>query len=293
MRVRGRAAVLVAIVATLSLALAAAGSGSTEAAAAIPGCAPGALALKTPGTLTLATDNPAPRPWWNGTPTAPWRVSSPATGKGYESAVAYAVAKRLGFSKQKVSWMPLSVERAVQPGSKPFDLYLGQVTYSQARDRDVDFSSAYYVVPQALLTRTVYPVYRVRTIRGLAHTYLGVPVDSPSHRFLLRHIRPLIGPMVYDSYETALPALERGVQIQGIIVDLPAAYRYRARVADGAIVGQFPLKKSSERFAMVLEQGSPLRRCVNKALGQLWADGTIRKLRNQWLTPAGGGRLLR
>ena len=105
MRVRGRAAVLVAIAATLSLALAAAGSGSTEAAAAIPGCTPGALALKTPGTLTLATDNPAPRPWWNGTPTAPWRASSPATGKGYESAVAYAVAKRLGFPKRKVSWM--------------------------------------------------------------------------------------------------------------------------------------------------------------------------------------------
>jgi polar amino acid transport system substrate-binding protein len=280
-----------AAVLALALALAATAGGSSEARGALPGCSPATLGLKTPGTLTLATDNPALRPWWNGTPTAPWKASNPATGKGYESAVAYAVAKRLGFPKRKVTWMPLEASQAVQPGTKAFDLFLGQMRPTQTAHRDVDFSNGYYRIPQALLTRRVYPEAGVRKIPGLAHTYLGAPFDSVSLAYIARYIRPLIGPMVYDSYETALPALARGVQIRGIVVDLPTAYRYRSRVPDGMIVGQFPLR-GKEQFAFVLEQGSPLRRCVNKALAQLSANGTLKKLQNRWLTPYDGGRVI-
>ena len=179
----------------------------------------------------------------------------------------------------------------MQPGSKAFDLFLGQVLPTPTAHRDVDFSNGYYRVPQALLTRRVYPEAGVRKMSGLAHTYLGAPFDSVSLAYIGRYIRPLIGPMVYDSYETALPALVRGVQIRGIVVDLPTAYRYRSRVADGMIVGQFPLR-GKEHFAFVLEQGSPLRRCVNKALAQLSANGTLKKLQNRWLTPHGGGRVI-
>jgi polar amino acid transport system substrate-binding protein len=285
-------ALALALAAT-ALALAATATGSTETSAAIPGCTPGTLPLKTAGQLTLATDNPAPRPWWNGTPVAPWKKSNPYTGKGFESALAYAVAKKLGFPKRKVTWTPLPVANATQPGSKAFDLYIGQVVPTAATERDVDFSNGYYVVPQALLTRADYPVAGVRKIAHLSHTYLGAPAGSVSMRYIERHIRPRVGPMYYDTYETALPALERGVQIKGIVVDLPTAYRYRSRIANGTIVGHFPLKKSRERFAMVVEQGSPLRRCVNKALSQLQANGTVKKLQNRWLTPAGGGRLIR
>jgi polar amino acid transport system substrate-binding protein len=292
-RVRAHAFGLGCVLAALALALAATATGSTETSGAIPGCTPGTLALKTPGQLTLATDNPAARPWWNGTPVAPWKKANPASGTGLESALAYAVAKRLGFPKRKVTWLPLSVVQATQPGTKPFDVYLGQVTYTPARNRDVDFSNGYYSVPQALLTRAEWPVAGVRRIAHLSHTYLGAPVGSVSMRYIERHIRPRVGPMYYDTYETALPALERGVQIKGIVVDLPTAYRYRSRIANGMIVGHFPLKKSRERFAMVFEQGSPLRRCVNKALSQLQANGTVKKLQNRWLTPAGGGRLIR
>jgi polar amino acid transport system substrate-binding protein len=279
--------------AAIALTLAATATGTPEKTALVKGCAPSTLALKTPGVLTLATDNPARRPWWNGTPTAPWKKSSPYTGKGFESALAYALAKRLGFPKRKVTWTPLSVAKATQPGSKAFDFYLGQVTYSAARDRDVDFSNGYYVVPQALLASSLSPVAGVRKISQLSHTYLGAPWDSASLRYIVRHIRPRVGPMVYDSYETALPALQDGRQIQGIVVDLPNAYRYRARLASSVVVGQFPIKGAAQRFALVLEQGSPLRRCVNKALAQLWANGTVKKLQNRWLTPAGGGRVIR
>jgi polar amino acid transport system substrate-binding protein len=290
---RSHLTVLALALAAIALALAATATGSPEADALVKGCAPGSLPLKTPGKLTLSTDNPAPRPWWNGAPKAPWKVSSPYTGKGYESALAYAVAKKLGFPRRKVTWLPLSVEQATQPGAKPFDVYLGQVTYTPARERHVDFSNGYYRVPQALMASGASTVAGVRKISQLSHTYLGAPWNSVSLKYIVRFIRPAVGPMVYDHYDTAFPALQVGRQIQGIVIDLPSAYRHRSRVAGTVIVGQFPIKGSPQRFAFVFEQSSPLRRCVNKALSQLQANGTVKKLRNRWLTPAGGGRLIR
>ena len=59
----------------------------------------------TNGQLTIGTDNPAYPPWYaGGTKSSKWKINDPATGKGYESAVAYAIAKKLGYTKSNVSW---------------------------------------------------------------------------------------------------------------------------------------------------------------------------------------------
>ncbi len=293
MTIRTHAAALGLALGALALALAATATGSTGSTEQVQGCAKSTLALKTPGRLTLATGNPAARPWWNGTPVEPWKKSNPSTGKGFESALAYAVAKRFGFSKRAVTWIPLSVEEATQPGEKPFDFYLGQVRYSPAHDRNVDFSSGYYLVPQALLSRSALPLSRAKKLSEVRPAYLGVVAGTVSHRYTVRHIRPNVGPIAYDAMETVLASLERGFMTHGLVVDLPTAYQIRGRVTGGVIVGQFPNKGSRDRFALVFEQGSSLRKCVNKALGQLQANGTVKKLQSTWLTPAGGQRLLR
>jgi polar amino acid transport system substrate-binding protein len=278
---------------TLALALAATAAGSTDSVEQVKGCAKSTLPLKTPGTLALATDDAARWPWWGGAAKAPWKAANPYTGKGFESALAYAIAKRLGFSGREVAWQAVPTGQAYGPGAKSFDFYLGQVTYSPARDRDVDFSGGYYLIPQAFVSRSVYSVAGAKTLEGVRFTYMGVQFGTPSHRYVMRHIRPHVGPMVYDSYDTALDALARGVQIRGVVIDLPTAYRFRTRVANGIIIGQFPNKGSRDRYALVFEKGSQLRYCVNKALSQLVANGTVKKLQTRWLTPAGGGRVLR
>jgi polar amino acid transport system substrate-binding protein len=293
MSTRAHAAGLGTALALVALALAATASGSPESPAYVKGCAKSTLALKTPGMLTLASAGTALRPWFSGSPAGEWRVSNPATGKGFEAALAYAIAKRLGFSKRQVTWLPLSAERATQPGSKAFDFYLGQVRYSPMRDRDVDFSSSYYLIPEALLSRSMFPVAGAKTIAQVRPAYIGVVVGTTGERYTVKHIRPNVGPLGYDSIDTALAALERGRQATGIVIDLPTAYALRARVPNGVIVGHFPNRGSRDRFAFVFEQGSSLRRCVNKALGLLHENGTVKKLKSTWLTPAGGQRLLR
>ena len=44
---------------------------------------------------------------------------------------------------------------------------------------------------------------------------------------------------------------------------------------------------------MVFEKGNSLRRCVNRALNRLWANGTIKTLQNRWLPSGSELRVLR
>ena len=62
-------------------------------------CAKADLPLVNAGQLTVGTDNPAFPPWFGGPEKSPWKVSDPRSGQGYESAVTYAVAGKLGFAK--------------------------------------------------------------------------------------------------------------------------------------------------------------------------------------------------
>src|SRR5213593_2966736 len=96
-----RKAAALALAGLLAL-VAAAWTSRTTPAATTAGC----LQQQTPptvksGQLTIGTDNPAYPPWFGGgTPKgSKWKINDPASGKGFESAVAYAVATKLGFGR--------------------------------------------------------------------------------------------------------------------------------------------------------------------------------------------------
>jgi len=278
---------------TFALALTASATGSPSTPAAIPGCAKAGLNLLNEGQLTLGTDNPAFPPWWGGGETRkPWKISNPYSGKGYESAVAYAVAGQLGFSKGQVEWTHVPFAQSYRPGDKKFDFYMAQVSYTPARDKVVDFSNAYYFVNQALVGREGTPIASAKSIAALKPYRLGAQLGTTSYQYIVDHIRPDERPLAYRSNDLAVQALKNG-RIDGIVVDLPTAFFVTAvQVEDGVIVGQFPNRGGRERFGMVFEQGNPLRRCVNKALNRLWANGTIKRLQQTWLAKAGGAPVL-
>lgn len=278
---------------TLALAMAATAIGGPAAPAAIPGCAKGGLNLLNEGQLTLGTDNPAFPPWWGGGETRkPWKISNPYSGKGYESAVGYAVAGQLGFAKAQVEWTHVPFAQSYRPGDKKFDFYMAQVSYTPDRDKVVDFSNAYYYVNQALVGRKGTPIASAKSIAALRPYRLGAQLGTTSYQYIVNNIRPDSKPLAYRTNDLAVQALKNG-QIDGIVVDLPTAFFVTAvQVEDGVIVGQFPNRGARERFGMVFEQGNPLRRCVNKALNRLWVNGTIKRLQNIWLAKAGGAPVL-
>jgi len=271
----------------LALGLAATATGGPSAQSAIPGCAKADLNLIEEGQLSLATDNPAFPPWWGGAQKKPWKVSNPASGKGYESAVAYAVAKQLGFSKRQVTWTAVPFSNSFRPGKKPFDFYMAQVSYLPERAKNVGFSNSYYFVNQAVVANADTPISRVTTVAGLRPYKLGAQVGTTSYDYINDFIRPSQTAAVYDSNNDAISALNSG-QIDGIVVDLPTAfYVVAVQLDNGTIVGKLPQRGPREHFGMVFEKDNPLVKCVNRALNRLWANGTMKKLQRTYLAQAG------
>src|SRR6478735_170044 len=252
--------------------------------AALASCTPGALNLVTDGQLTIGTDNPAYPPWFAGGSKSSWKINDPATGKGYESAVAYAIARKLGFAKSAVKWTYIPFNKAFAPGPKAFDFDINQISITAARAKVVSFSTSYYDVNQALVVNKGTKIAAVRSIAGLASFKLGAQLGTTSYTYIKNRIKPTTQPSVFNSNAAAVIAL-KNKQIDGLMVDLPTAFYVTAvQVPNSKILGQFENKGgSTDRFGVVLAKGNPLTACVDRAISSLKANGTLKRLQQLWL----------
>ena len=268
-------------------ALAGTRPGSTSAAAACP--------TVSSGVLTIGTDNPAFPPWFSGgTKTSKWKINDPATGKGYESAVAYTIAAKLGFGRAQVKWIFVPFNKSFAPGSKSFDFDINQISITPARAKVVSFSTPYYDVNQAIVVNNGTKIAAVRGIKGLAPFKLGAQLGTTSFAFIKDRIKPTQQPAVFNSNAAAVLAL-KNKQIDGLVVDLPTAFFVTAvQVPNGKILGQFENKgKTTDHFGVVLAKGNPLTACVNRAITSLRANGTLKRLQRLWLAKATGAPILK
>ncbi len=279
-----RRAVAAATIALLATAVGCAPQPDQDAAAKPSGsagntCAKGKLATKTSGKLTIATDEPAYEPWF--------KDDKPANGKGFESAVAYAVAKQLGYDKSAVVWQSVPFNKAFAPGEKTFDFDINQVSISAERKKAVDFSSGYYDVRQAVIALKGSKAAKAKSIADLKGLKLGAQVGTTSLDYIDDVVKPTQEAAAYAKNDQAKSALKNG-QVDAVVVDLPTAfYITAAEVTDGTIVGQFENRGGTpEQFGLVLDKGSALTACVTGAVDALRKDGTLAKLEQQWLSDA-------
>ena len=264
-----------------------AGPGATQPAtqAADP-CAKESLETKTAGRLTIGTDNPAYPPWFEiGDPaTEPWELGDPTNGKGFESAVAYAVAEELGFSQAEVDWTVVPFDKSFAPGPKDFDLDINQISYSDERAQAVDFSDSYYDVNQAVVALKGNKIANAQSIADLEDAKLGAPVGTTSYQYIVDNVQPSEKPSAYNTLNDAISAV-KAKQIDGVVVDLPTAFFITAaQLENSTIVGQFPSAGEQEYFALAFEQDSPLVDCVDEALARLKDSGRLAEIQQEWLS---------
>jgi polar amino acid transport system substrate-binding protein len=245
--------------------------------AAPDACAPDQLTLKTPGQLTVGTDSPAFPPWFVD--------NDPSNGKGFESAVAYAVADQLGFTPDQVSWVTVGFNQSYKPGAKDFDFDINQISITPERAKVVDFSDGYYAASQAVIALKDSPVAGVTSVAELADYKLGAQTGTTSLTVIRDAVKPASDPAVFEDTNAAKQALLNG-QVDAIIADLPTAFYITAvEIPKATIIGQFEAEGSApEEFGMLFEKGNPLVACVNEALAALTADGTLDQLEQQWLS---------
>jgi len=249
-------------------------------------CAKDSLAVVAPGKLTLGTDNPAYPPYFaeneDGSKTDPWELGDPTNGKGFESAVGYAIADQLGFAKEEVAWVVVPFANAFAPGPKEFDFDLNQVSFKAERAETADLTEGYYFGNQSLVVLESSPLATATSIAALKDYTFGAQVGTTSYDAIAEVIAPTKDPQVFDSNDAAIQALGQG-SIDGVIVDLPTAdFITNVQLENSKIVGQFE-GGTPEYFSAVLAKDSPLTDCVSGAIAALTADGTLDRLASEFL----------
>lgn len=273
-----RRVALVALTATAAAGLAACGSSASPGSTTAAGSASCSYSSIQPelyqkGALTVATDKPAYPPWFEN--------NSPANGKGYESAVAYAVAKQLGFKPGQLHWAYEPFDASYAPGVKKFDFDINEISYTPRRAQAVTFSNSYYDVQQALVAEKGSPIVSRHTPAALKTYVYGDQIGTTSLAFITGSIQPTSQPKVFSTLNDVKQALQTH-QIAAFVTDTPTAQYISADEIPGTeMVAQFP--STGEHYGLLFSKGNPLVRCVNKALATLKANGTLAALQKKYL----------
>jgi polar amino acid transport system substrate-binding protein len=240
------------------------------------------------GVLTIATGNPAYFPWV--------MDNAPENGTGFEAAVAYEVAKRLGYEGEAVVWTRATFDQSIQPGAKDFDFNLQQFSITEDREKVVDFSDPYYTAAMAVLVRQpTVDAGATGEINSLKALKWGVMGSTTALGMVTEIIDPTDTPLLYDDNINVVEAMKAN-QIDVAIFDLPTALYLSAVVLDdGALLGQFAPERSEnpDQFGMLFEEGNPLKLCVNEALAEMTADGTLAAIEAEWLQETTGVPLIK
>ncbi|GAA4060101.1 ABC transporter substrate-binding protein [Microbacterium laevaniformans] len=268
---------LAATAAVLALTLAGCAGGTSGPGGAASDSANADAGYITPGKLTFATGETAYEPYVYG--------DDPASGKGFEAAVAYAVADQLGFAKDDVVWVRTSFESAIAPGPKNFDINIQQYTITDERKQAVDFSTPYYEASQSVVAIKGGKAQGITDIAGLKPLAIGAMTGSTSAATLEKAIAPTTAPSLYNSNEDAVAALKAG-QIDAIVLDTPTAYvAVNAPYIDNSfVVGELPAAGIPDQWGLLLAKNSPLTAKVSAAVDTLRNNGTLDELKKQWLS---------
>jgi polar amino acid transport system substrate-binding protein len=246
-------------------------------------CTKDVLGTLYPGIFTFGTDQPVYPPWYMG--------DNPASGEGFEAALAYAIADKMKYAGDDVRWVRVPFNAALAPGPKTFDANLSEFSITEQRKAAVDFSSPYFDVTQAVVTIKSSRAASVKTVQQLKTLRLGVQVGTTSYT-AAASVDGAVPVEVFNTNGDAKLALSNG-EIDALVADLPTAFSVANELRNGLMVGQLPsVSGDVEQLGIVLDKGSPLTRCVSWAVDTLREDGTLDRLEQRWLTDAGKAPVL-
>lgn len=279
-----------AAVSVLSLVFALSACGSSDSSstagtkATASTCTPDKLDTQTKGTLTVATDDPAYPPYFVN--------NDPTNGKGFESAVAYAIGDQLGYKPADVKWVKEPFNSSYAPGPKDFDFDVNQISITPARANEVDFSPPYYTANQAVVALKGSDTAGAKSLADLKGAKIGVQIGTTSLDAVDNVIKPDDDPQVFNDSNDVVTALKQG-QVDAVVVDLPTAfYLTSAQVPTATIVGQFPAP-GGDQWGALMGKDSPLTPCVSRAVTDLQSSGELDKLNQRWISQVAGAPVLR
>ena len=256
-------------------------SGDTTTAAS--DCTPESMNTFKDGVLTIGTDSPAYPPYFED--------DDPSNGKGFESALGYAIAGELGFNNSQVEWATVPFNASYAPGEKKFDFDLNQVSITAPREKAVSFSVPYYTANQAVLVKKGSDLDGITSLDDLKDATIGVQVGTTSLEAVEDQIDPDTDPKIFDNSNDVVTAFKQD-QVDAIVVDLPTAIYLRDAELSGTVVaGQFE-QEGGDQWGAVMAKDSDLKGCVDQAIDTLRENGTLEEITNQWMADSAKAPLL-
>jgi polar amino acid transport system substrate-binding protein len=252
-------------------------STTSTASATANRCAKSSLPLHAPGVLTVATDSPAYPPYFEN--------NKPSNGQGFESAVAYAIASKLGFTPSEVKWTVEPFDSSYAPGPKSFDFDINEISITPPRAKVVDFSVPYYTNPQGIIVASSSPYAHATSLAALKGAKIGVQIGTTSLAAVNGEINPTSQPQVFNTSNDVITAFKIH-RVDAIVVDLATAFDLTStELSHTTIAGQFNAP-GGDNWGVLLSKGSGLTPCVDRAVSALQADGTLAALSHRWIASA-------
>jgi polar amino acid transport system substrate-binding protein len=229
--------------------------------------------LYSAGHLTIATDAPAYPPWFE--------TNRPSDGRGYESAVAYAVAKRLGFKASQVRWVVETFNASYAPGPKHFDFDINEISVTRTRAKAVTFSTGYYTDEEALVALKGSPIVKHHSPKELRTYVYGEEIGTTSLQYIEQKIHPIHTPETFTTLNNVKSALQDH-RITAFVTDTPTSqYIATTEIPHATVVGQFPV--TGQHYGLLFQKGDKLATCVDKAIVHLKRAGVLRRLVKKYL----------
>jgi len=226
--------------------------------------------------LTVGTSDPAFPPYVID--------NDPTNGKGFEAAVAYAVADEMGFAEADVDWTFAGFNQLFAPGDKDFDVALNQISITPKREAAVTFSDPYYEASNGVLVLKDSEFADATTLAELQDAKIGVQIATTAIEQVETQIAPTQEVAVFDDTTASTQALANG-QIDALITDLPTTlYLSAVEVDGGAVIGQLPGDEAADTWGLVLQKNNALVGCVNQALATLTESGELEQITDEWMT---------
>ncbi|MFD6177134.1 MULTISPECIES: ABC transporter substrate-binding protein [unclassified Isoptericola] len=270
-------ALALASAATLALAGCSSSDGGGDGAPAASGsatdCPPEGMKTLTDGTLTVGASDPF----------EPWYVGEPNSGKGFESALVYAVADELGFAKDDVEWTSVTFEQIISPAVKPFDVAAYQTTITDERKAAVDFSSPYLTSRQGVIVADEGEFSDAASLADLKGAKIGVTASQTSLAVADAAWGDDVEVTPFNAAGDGMTALSSGT-IDAMVMDVDQGVAATTvYFPDTHVVGSLPPVGEPEQLGLVLDKGSSLTACVSAAVDTLEENGTLDELRTAWL----------
>jgi polar amino acid transport system substrate-binding protein len=233
--------------------------------------AAGGVTLVKGGQLTTCTHLPYP----------PFQSDVDGKVQGFDVSLIDLVAKDLGVKQDFVDTPFENFKTGAFLNSGRCDLAAAGITITDERKKNVDFSDPYFEATQAVLVDKKSGINSLADVKSKGKK-LGSQAQTTGEDYVTGKG---FDPVSFESSDAVLSGLRSG-QVQAVVIDYPVVQGWLKDKANADAFKVVDNLNTGEQYGFMVKKGNTkLTAAINKAIKDAKADGTYKKIYEQWIGP--------